>query len=174
MTIRQAPRRKAVQRLLSATLALVLSAWVYPLLAATGTDVRSDQLMDAPPTFLSADRKFPIQTIDHGAASAAGGKSLPLDESAAEAATQTTEQPTGPQFEIMLRRIFDETQTSQPKLQQQEDDDFNAPLAVDKSETLEDTPGVLEADPADAAAQFHGFRDDEILRYRRQMYRTDI
>jgi hypothetical protein len=75
----------------------------------------------------------------------------------------------------MLRRIFDEARAREPQLQQpREDNDFNAPLAVEKTETLEDPPRVLEPDPADATAELPGFGADELLHYRQQMYRTDI
>ena len=173
MTILQAPRGKVAQRLLSATPALVLSAWLYPALAATGTDARSDQPTDADPISLSADREPPIQAVGRGAVET---ESASLADAAAETNAQNTaERPQGPRVEIMLRRIFDEAQARQPKLQQlQADDEFNAPLAVDKSETQDDPSVSLEADPAEAAAQFPGFGDDELLRYRQQMYRTDI
>ena len=175
MTIQQAPRGKVAQRLVSATTALVLVAWTCPALAATATETRSDQPMDAAPMPLSADRKLPIQVIRRGPASAVETESPPLDDSAAENTPTAAERPKGPRVEIMLRRIFEEAQARQPKLQQpHEDDNFNAPFAVDKSEDLEDPPGLLEADPAKATTRFPGFGDDELLRYRQQMYRTDI
>jgi hypothetical protein len=175
LTIQQAPRGKVAQRLLSAATGLVLCAWMFPSLAATGTDSRSDQPLDAPPMSLPADRKLPMPAIDHAAASGVTPDTPPRDDSAAEAASDTARAPTGPRVDIMLRRIFDEAQARQPRLQPpRENDDFTAPLAVDKSETLEDPPDLLEADPADAAAELPGFGADELLRYRQQMYRTDI
>ena len=156
-------------------MALVLSAWMYPSLAATGTDARSDQPLDAPPLALSADHELPLPVIDHGAASAVTPDALPHDGSAAEAAQDAATPPPETRVEIMFRRMFDEAQGRQPALQRpQEDDDFNPPLAVDQSEPREDPRGVLQADPADATAQLPGFGADELLRYRRQMYRTDI
>lgn len=172
MTIQQAPRGKVAQRLLSATMALVLSTWMYPSLAATGTDARSDQPVDASPLSLSADHELPLPVIVHGAASTVTPDALPHDSSAAEAAQEAPRPPTETRVEIMLRQIFDEARGRQPTLQRpQEGDDFNPPLAVDQSEPREDPRGVL---PADAAAQFPGFGADELLRYRQQMYRTDI
>ena len=173
MTIQQAPRGKVAQRLLSAAVALVLCAWTYPSLAATSTDSRSERPLDAPPMSLPAERKLPMPAIDH--ASGVTPVALPSDETASETAADAAAPQTGPRVDIMLRRIFDEAQARQPRLQPpRENDDFTAPLAVDKSETLEDPPGVLEADPADAAAELPGFGADELLRYRQQMYRTDI
>jgi hypothetical protein len=175
LTTRQAPCGKVTRRLLSATTALVLCAWLYPSLAATGTDTRSDQPLDAPPMSLSVDRELPIQVIDLGAASAAASEYLPADEPASGSALDSAERPHGPRVEVMLRRIFDEAQARRPTLQQPPpDNDFNAPLAVDKSESPQDPPGVLRVDPAEAAAALPGFGADELLHYRQQMYRTDI
>jgi len=155
--------------------ALVLGACMYPSLAATSTEARSDRPLYAPLVSLSAERKLPMEVIDHGAANAAAPEALPLDDSMSHAAPDAAQPPNGPQVDIVLRRIFDEAQARQPKLQRpQPDDDFNAPLAVDQSETLEDPPGVLEPDQTDAAAEILGFGADDLLRYRREMYRTDI
>ncbi len=175
MTDKQAPRGKVAQRLVSATTAVVLVAWTCPALSATAADTRSDQPMDAAPMALSADRKLPVQVIRREPASAVETGSAPLDDPAAENTPTAAERPKGPRVEIMLRRIFEEAQARQPKLQQpREDDDFNAPFAVDKSEELDDSSGLIEADPAEATTRFPGFGDAELLRYRQQMYRTDI
>ena len=52
--------------------------------------------------------------------------------------------------------------------------DFSAPLAVDKSENIEEPAPGLESDPVDSAAELPGFSADDLHRYRQQMYRTDI
>ena len=175
MTIQRAPRGKVTQRLLNAVTALVLGAWMLPSVAATGTDTRSDASMEIPPISLSAGREIPIQVIDHGAAVVVDAEPRPLDDAAAGSSADAVEPPLEPRAEIVLRQIVDEARAHEPRLQQpREDVDFNAPLAVEKTETLEDRPGVLEADPADASAKFPGFGADELLRYRQQMYRTDI
>ena len=182
MTIHQAPCGKVRQRLLGAVTALALGLWMFPSLAATGTDARSDPSMDSNPMSLSAGRELPIQVIDEGATSAVEPQSLPLDGpvaetpvNAAETLLDAAESPRGPQFDPMLRRIFDEGQAHQRQLQQaQKKDDFNGRLAVDKSETVNEPPVVLETDPAEATAGFPGFGADDLLRYRQQMYRTDI
>jgi hypothetical protein len=163
------------KRLPSALTALLLGAWMFPSLAATGTDIRSDESMDATPMSLSAGRELPIQVIDRGASGVVDSDSLPLDDDATETPADAAEPRGGPRVEIMLRRIFDEARAREPQLQQpREDNDFNAPLAVEKTETLEDPPRVLEPDPADATAELPGFGADELLHYRQQMYRTDI
>ena len=175
MTIQWAPRGKVTQQLPSAVTALVLSAWMLTSHAATGTDTRSDPSMEIPPMSLSAGREIPIQVIDHGAAGLVDADSLPLDDAAAESSADAVEPPGRGRVEIMLRRIFDETRVREPRMQQpREDEHFNAPLAVEKTEPLENHPGVLETDPAEATAEFPGFGAGELLRYRQQMYRTDI
>ena len=175
MTIRRAPRDTVTQRLASALLALVLSAWMLTSHAATGTDARSDPSMEIPPLSLSAGREIPVQVIDHGTAGLVDPESLPLDDAAAESSADAVETPGKARVEMMLRRIFDETRAREPRLQQpREDEDFNAPLAVEKAEPMESHPGVLETDPAEATAEFPGFGAGELLRYRQQMYRTDI
>ena len=175
MTIRQAPRGTVTQRLLSAVTALLLGVWMFPSLAATGTDTRSDPSMESAPMSLSAGRELPIHVIDRAATGVVDHESLPLDDAAAETPADAAEPPTGPRVDIMLRRIFDEARAREPQLHQpREDNDFNAPLAVEKTETREDAPGALESGPADATAELPGFGAQDILRYRQQMYRTDI
>lgn len=175
MTIQRAPRGKVKQPLLRAVTALVLGAWIFPSIAATGADTRSDQPMDTAPMSLSAGRELPIQVFGRGAAGIVDPESLPLDDTATETPADAAEPPGGPRVEIMLRRIFDESQAREPQLlQPREDSDFTVPLAVEKTETLENPPVVLEADPAEATAELPGFGADELMRYRQQMYRTDI
>ncbi len=170
MTIQQAPRGKVARRHLSAAAALVLTALATPSLAATGTEARPDQALYAPPMSLSTDHDASLAVIDQGAARAVTPDAPAGDD--AEAVPDAAAPPAGLRVEIMLRRIFDEAQARQPTLQpRQEDDDFNPPLAVEQSETLDNPRGVVEAE---AAAQPPGFGADDLLRYRQQMYRTDI
>ena len=173
--MQRAPCGKVTQRLLCAVSALVLGGWMLPSFAATGTDTRSDPSMEIPPMSLSDGREIPLQVIDHGAAGLVDAESLPLDDAAAGSCADAVEPPAEPRVEIMLRRIVDEARAREPRMQQpREDEAFNAPLAVEKTESLEDRPGVLETDPAEASAEFPGFGAGELLRYRQQMYRTDI
>lgn len=175
MTIRQAPRGKVTQRPLSAATALVLGVWMLPSLAATGTDSRSDPSMDAAPMSLSTGSELPIGIIERDAGSAANPEHLALDDSAAETPLDASEPPPGARVETILRRIFDEARSREHTLQPApEGDNFNAPLAADKTKSPEDPPSVLKADPAEASAALPGFGADEWLRYRQQMYRTDI
>lgn len=154
---------------------LALAAWVHPAFSATGTDARCDQSMDAPAMSVSDDGKLALRVIGHGTNTAAAADDLVLDEPAAGPATDTASYPAGPRVDVILRRIFDEARARQPGLSEPEETgDLGAPLAVDKTENVDDTAAVLEADPVDSVAELPGFSADELSRYRQQMYRTDI
>jgi hypothetical protein len=153
---------------MSAAIVLVAAAMAHPSLAATGTDARCDQSMDTPPMSPTDDGNLAIQVIDHGTATAAAVQTVPVEETAADS-------PKGPRVEIMLRRIFDEARARQPGLPEPDvEHDRSAPLAVDKTDGVEEPTAVLEAEPADSGAELPGFSSDELLRYRQQMFRTDI
>ena len=178
MTSRQAPRSKVAPSLLSTIAVLALGAFVNPSLAATGSDASCNQPIDAPPISLSADRKLTISVINNGSASAAATSRVIPDvdkDTSADTSLDSAGDPAGPRVEMMLRRIFDDAQARQPTLSEPEqDDDFSAPLAVDKSENGEEEAGRLEADPAEGTAELPRFGADELLHYRQQMYRRDI
>lgn len=169
MTGKQAPRRHVASSLLSAATVLVLGAWACPSLAATGSDARCDQSLDQPPMSPADSGDLAIQVIDHGTATATDD--LAVEETGADPAGGSK----GPRVEVMLRRIFDEARARQPGLPQLEfAEDRNAPLAVDQADGIEEPAAVLEAEPAESATELPGFSADELLRYRRQMFRTDI
>ena len=120
-------------------------------------------------------RKLPLRVIDHGAAGTAAADGVSLDDTLADPGTETGSRPTGPRVDIILRKVFDEARARQPEMSEPERSvDFSAPLAVDKSENIEETAPGLESDPVDSAAELPGFSADDLHRYRQQMYRTDI
>ena len=178
MTSRQAPRSKVAPSLLSTIAVLAICTFVHPSLAATGSDASCDQPLDAPPMSPAADRKLAIGVINHDSASAAATSRVPLDadkDAKADTPRASASDRAGPRVEMMLRRIFDDAQARQPTLSEPEqDDDFSAPLAVDKSDNIEEQASKLEADPAEGTAQLPRFGADELLHYRQQMYRRDI
>jgi hypothetical protein len=157
---------------------LALGAFVQPSLAATGSDSSCDQPIDPPPMSLSTDRKLTISVINHGSASAASTSRVTPDvdnDTKADTPRDSAGDPAGPRVEMMLRRIFDDAQARQPTLSEPEqDDDFSAPFAVDKSENVEEPASRLEVDPAEGTADVSRFGADELLHYRQQMYRKDI
>jgi len=175
LTTRQAPRRKVAPRLLCTVSVLALAAWVHPASSATGTDARCDQSMDAPTMSMSDDGKLALSVIGHGTSTAAEADDLQLEDAAADPATDIASYPANPRADAMLRRIFDEARVPQPSPSKpNETGNLSAPLAVDKTEKVDDTAAVLEFDPADSTAELPGFSPDELSRYRQQMYRTDI
>lgn len=175
MKSRQAPRRNTASSLSSALLALVLGAWIIPAPAATGTGASCDQPLDAAPMSLADDGKLTLQVIDRGTATTTATDDISLDDSGSDSAPIAAGGSKGPQVDIILQRIFEEAEARQPNLAEPEQArDLSAPLAVDKTESADEPSHVLRADPAAAPAEVSGFSSDELLRYRQQMYRTDI
>jgi hypothetical protein len=127
--------------------------------------------MDTPLMSPTEGDGLSIQVIDHGSATAAAADELATDDTGADPAGGSK----GPRVETMLRRIFDEARARQPGLSEPEIvEDGAAPFAVDKTDSMEEPAAALEAEPADSAAELSGFSADELLRYREQMFRTDI
>ncbi len=154
---------------------LALGAWMPPAFSATGSDARCDESVDYPPMSIADERKLPMQVFGQGTDNSAAADDISPDDAVADAATRTATRPTGPRVDIILRRIFDEARARQPSLSEpQQSSDLSAPLAVDKSENVEEPAAVLEADPVHSSTELPGFSSDEVHRYRQQMYRTDI
>jgi hypothetical protein len=170
LTSQQAPRLRAAPSLLSAVAVLALGA--CPAFAATDSDARCDQPAEPMSMSMAADRKLAIGIMEHSSAGAATDDTISLEDAVADAAAK---RPTGPRVDIMLRQIFDEAIARQPSLPKPEEiGDLSGPLAVDKAEKAEERAAVLEAETADSSAELPGFSTDELLHYRKQMYRTDI
>jgi len=173
--MKQAPRRRVAPSLLSAITVLALGAWMHPAYSATGTEANCDQSLESPTLSLANSQEIPLRLIDLGAAGAAASDTISIDDPGADPATKNTVRPTGPRVDIILRRIFDEARARQPSLSEPEQTvDLSAPLADDKSENVEEPAAGLETDPVDSPAELPGFSADELHRYRKQMYRTDI
>ncbi len=155
--------------------ALALGAWVHPAFSATGTDASCDQSLDSPAMSVADDRKLPLQVIDHGVTRMAAADDVSLDDTVADPDTETATRPGGPRVDIILRRVFEEARARQPGLPEPEQTgDLSVPLAVDQSENVEEPAPGLETDPIDSPAELPGFSAEELHRYRKQMYRTDI
>lgn len=154
---------------------LAFGAWMHPALSATGTAANCDQSLDSPSMSLADNRELPLRLIDHGAASTASADGLSIDGPAPDPAAKTAIRPTGPRVDIILRRIFDEARARQPSLSEPEHTGgLGAPLVVDQSETVEEPAAGLETGPVESPAGLPEFSADELHRYRKQMYRTDI
>jgi hypothetical protein len=176
LTNQQAPRRKVAASHLGAIVVLALGAWVHPALSATGADTRCDQSMDVPPMSAAGGNKLTMQVVDHGMNTAAGADEISLDSALDDLAPAASEPPSGPRVDMMLRRIFDEAQLRQPQLMESApaDNPRALPLAVDKADSGEEPAAVLDSEQLDVGPELPGYSDDELLRYRQQMFRKDI
>ena len=153
---------------------LALGAWTHPAFSATGTDARCDQSLDSPSMSIADNRKLPLQVIDHGATGTAAAGDISFDDTDVDPTT-TPPGPTGARVDIILKQILEEARARQPKLSGPEQTaDLSPPLVVDPSKSIEEQAAGLEADPVDSPAALPGFSADELHRYRKQMYRTDI
>jgi len=158
--------------LLSALAVLALGVWTHPAFSATGTDARCDQSLDSPSMSIADNRKLPLQVIDHGTAAAG---QISFDDRDVDPTTKAPPGPAGARADIILKRILEEARARQPKLPGPEQTaDLSPPLVVDQSKSIEDPAAGLEADPVDSPAALPGFSADDLHRYRKQMYRTDI
>lgn len=177
MTAKQAPRRNVAVRQLGTIAVLALGAWVHPAFSATGAHTRCDQPIDAPQMSATvSETKLAIQVIDHGANTAMAADDISLDAEISDPALASPAQPAGPRVDIMLRPMYGEERLPQSKLAETEptDDPQAPPLVVDKTETIEEPAALLDNDEVENAAELPGYSEDELLRYRQQMFRKDI
>ncbi len=153
-----------------------------PALAATGLDVLCDRSSDQPVSLVVSVEELTINVVDHGSAN-----SMAAGESAATEILPPSAVSVNPSVETILRQIFDE---SAPAGQESAEAtaagaanavslaELTAPTASDKSVELagaDDTGDVNSEESSSVVnTQLQGVPDDQILRYRRQMYRTDI
>ena len=172
MTTRRAPRRRVASSQLSAIFVLVLGAWVHPALSATAVNTRCDQAIDSPPMPAAADSKLTMQVVDHGTTAA---EDISLDETSTDLSPNLIEALTRSRVERILRRISDEAKLRQPPLSEPaRPDTMSGPLAVEKSEAVEEPAAMINTEQSDSAAELPEFPADEFLRYRQQMFRKDI
>ncbi len=163
--------RAAARRSLTATAGL-LCLVSAPLLAATGLDVICDQSAQHVDSHAADDLN--IETVDHGLTNAItedsdllGGGSDDESEILAMSARE----------EEILRRIFDETSTDY--VEDTADGAENVKNSVIDSATEERSAGTEPAAQEDSDSAMPAIRlpdstPEAMLRYRRQMFRTDI
>ena len=167
----RAPVTAASRRSLAATAALLLLS--APVLAATGLDVMCDR--SAGPVDQHAIDDLSIETIDRTLTSRiTGGHDLGGgDEDAQEVL------PVASREQEILRRIFDEPITNaadESVLSSQTSEDTDAPRIEERSADVADTD-LADQEPTDSLLPGIRLPDttpEETLRYRRQMFRTDI
>ena len=174
MTHRKAQANTAIVRGLGALLVLALGASVSPALAATGTNC--DQAAESPPLPEPGTGALNFEVVEHAISGHEAPGRLSVDGSAESGGSGLETDPGPPRVETLLRRIFDETQLRAPDfLESDEPEERNAPMAIDKPESVNSTsaaPG--EAEDVVPGPRLPGISRDELLRFKRQMYRTDI
>ena len=167
MITRHVSLDRKVQIALSLLALFVLAAWSSSALAATGVETRCDQSVRSAdmPDDRSSDLK--IEVVDHGPTRSSGA--IDRDPVEADGAAR-------PQVEVLLRRIFDEPQLRAVDADQSEQvEDLAAPLAVDQVETIEEAAKKANSEEAGkTSADLPGVSADDLLRFKRRMYRTDI
>ena len=177
MRFRQTPRNTDVISGLSALALMALGgAWMNPAFASAGAETRCDQSVDSPQLLNIPAENLTIKVVDHGAASSLAAGDSSVDDPIDDDDTAANPLDVRPRVEIMLRRIFDEPQLRAPETPQTEDVDArHAPLTVDKSNNGEENAATVEGSDSNAVTTaLPGVTGDDLVRFKRQMYRTDI
>ena len=156
-----------VQIALSSLALFALAAWSSSALAATAVETRCDQSVRSVDMPDDRSPDLNIEIVDHGPARSSG--TIEEDSSQVEATAR-------PKVEVLLRRIFDEPQLRPVDASESEKvEEMAAPLAVDQVETVEEAAKKANSDDAGkTSADLPGVSADDLLRFKRQMYRTDI
>jgi hypothetical protein len=117
-----------------------------------------------------------LEVVEHTVSGHDAPGRLSVDGSTEPGGSGLEPDPGPPKIEALLRRIFDETQIRAPDVSESEvREDRNAPMAIDKSESAESTSaGSGTVEDAAPGPRLPGVSSDELLRFKRQMYRTDI
>ena len=176
MTHRMAPRSTSRLSGLSASLVFALGFAISPALAATGADTRCDQPVDSPQMADVSNNRLTLEVVDHGTTETVTPGQLSIDSAVEDGGNANPSVDDRPRVETLLRRIFDEPQLRTPEFAPAEEaDERSAPFAVDKSENGEDKASSAAGNDAnDVTPRLPGVSGDELLRFKQQMYRTDI
>jgi hypothetical protein len=176
LTHRKAPRSTERPSVLSALLVVAFGFAMSPALAATGADTRCDQSVDSQQMPDVRNSNLTLEVVDHGPTESVTPGRLSIDSAVEDGGNAIPSVDDRPRVETLLRRIFDEPQLRTRELAPAEEaDERSAPFAVDKSENAEEKASTAPGDDAsDMAPRLPGVSGDELLRFKRQMYRTDI
>lgn len=157
----------------SVIIALVVAVWIHPALAATGTLARCDRSIDGAPTPVPDDDRLSLQVIGHASNTAVASEQMSSADTDSEPAAVPGADATNSRVAAVLRRTARETHWTHRETEQSADQGM--PLVADKVEAAEESPRMLDPEPAEATAERSGFSDDDLVRHlQRQMYRTDI
>lgn len=177
MTHRKAPACTAIASGFRALLLLLPGAFCGSALAATGADTRCDQAAGPPQLPVATVGNLTIEVVEHNASRRLAPGQFAVDGSLNDGGSGLEADPARPQVDALLRRIFDETQHRSPgRSDAEEYDAQRAPLANDGTDThdaqvSESTDAEIEPT---TAPRLPGVFDDHMVRFKRQMYRTDI
>ena len=176
MTHRKAPRSTERLSGLSALLVFALGSAMSPASAATGADTRCDQSVDSPQMPDVRNSNLTLEVVDHGVTESVTPGQLSIDSAVEDGGNAIPSVDDRPRVETLLRRIFDEPQLRAPEIAPAEEaEERSAPFAVDKSENGDDKASSNPGDDAnDVAPRLPGVSGNELLRFKQQMYRTDI
>ena len=176
MVHRMAPRRMERLSGLSALLLLALGTTTSPALAATSADTRCDQSAKSPALADVPRANLTLEVVDHGVSESVVPGQTSVDSAIEPGGSSTPSTDERPRVETLLRRIFDEPQLRTPEIPETaESDERSAPFVVDKPEKVEKpAASVPDAETSDVAPRLPGVSSDELLRFKQQMYRTDI
>ena len=151
--------------------ALLLSAYCAPLLAASNVDC--DKAGALPDSIHIAHPELNISVAEHGA-TAPMSEPREVDRMRRPSASTVS---IAPQAETILRRIFDESYAA-TELDELEPASATGAKSIaeltDPEELAEPASETEEAEHPTLDADLPGISEDETLRYRRQMFRTDI
>lgn len=172
----RAPVTAASKRSLTATAALLclLSA---PVLAATGLDAICDRGAEHVDQHEIDD--FSIEPVDHSLTSRIASRISSEHDIGGGDEDEQEVLPVAAREQEILRRIFDEPVNSaadEPLMSSETSEEVETPIIEERSADVADTD--LD-DPNSGDSMMPGIRlpdttPEETLRYRRQMFRTDI
>jgi hypothetical protein len=153
---------------------LALSAVVGPALAATGTNC--DQAAESLPLPEPGTDALTFEVVEYTVSDHDAPGRLSVDGSDESGGSGLETDPGPPRVETLLRRIFDETQLRAPDLAEaDEPEERHAPMVIDKPESVNSSSAAPDqAESAVPGPHLPGVSHDEFLRFKRQMYRTDI
>ena len=151
----------SAKRPIVARAAALLMFAVAPAMAATGVDVLCDRSAD--PLHVHEPDTLDLDLIERG-----------LDSAVAAGESQSDDMPVSmtPRDATILRQIFDEAAPSAPAV---DDSEFDGARGIE--ERAPDVAGTAESGEPEASvpgARLPDISEEESIRFRRHMYRTDI
>ncbi len=184
MNARHIPPTCAAYRGARAAVLLALGMACVPALASSGMTpcdegARTAQSLDVPAMELS------IQTVDLGSASSVTAGGQPLDQTVESNEWTSPSLTLTPRAESMLRKMFEEPRFSPPS--QLDPLPARAGKSAPVAEAMTPLPGgddIEQQEGVDAriqsedlnriATRLPGVTTDDLVRFKRRMYRTDI